>query len=449
VLLAGDGSLKNVLAQEVTSDASLTKWTIKLKPNVKWHDGKPFTADDVIYCIRVTLQAKPFVAFNSNGYTGIKASSVRKVDDTTLSFELESPNSQFLGQLAENYNQMFQQGVTKFDKPIGTGPFAFVSWTIGERALYKRFDEYHDKPAYFDTLEIISIVDPAARLNALVSGQVDAIASPSIAQIPTIKANSNLQLIENPGGTANSICMQCTPHKGNVGSASSLTNNVLVRQALRLLVDREQIVKSVWGGHAKLGNDLHNWADPNYNSDLPQRTYDPEKAKALLKQAGVSGDLKSVGFVYSDLDQGALSTCTLFASSAAKSGATLGTKIVPSADYFGKYWMKYPMGIDYWRERAMANGMRIGFLPGAAFNETNMNNPTFNKVYADLCKAKSESLQKDLLFEAQKILYEEGGYVIPAFGNFVVAANKKVINIPQGAGGEFDQWSFAGISFKA
>src|SRR5262249_39299599 len=163
-----------------------------------------------------------------------------------------------------------------------------------------------------------------------------------------IQSNSNLRLIENEGGLCNIIAMSCYPGKTFVqppGGKSAIINNQ-VRQALRYLVPRQQIVGSVWGGHAKIANDLHSWFDPNYDKRLPQRPYDPEKAKSMLKAAGIS-NLNDSLFIISDIAPGNKDQCTLFAAATQQAGWALPTKVVPESSYFSSFWPnKYPVSID-------------------------------------------------------------------------------------------------------
>jgi peptide/nickel transport system substrate-binding protein len=450
VALGADGGLRNILAEEFSSTSDFTEWRIKLIPDVLWHDGTKLTVDDVIYCMSVTLEGRAFASFAATGYAGIIQSSLKRIDDLTMSLKLSAPNSLFVSQLSEPYNLIFQKGVSTFDHPIGTGPFKFVSWTRGERATYAAWDEYRLGRPYFDTVEILSISDPSARLNALMSNAVDAISDPSYSQIPEITSNAALQLVENPGGAGNIyILMACTPAKTFVTGNGGVTNNNLVRQALRYLAPREQILESVFAGHARIGNDLSSWFDPQYDHSLPQRPYDPEKAKSLLKQADVSS-LESAEFVYADIYPEAADICTLFASACTQAGFPPRTKLVPAADYYASYWPnKFPISVDFWRSRALADHLRVSCLPGAVFNETSFNNPQFNAIYAELTKTGDASSQEALFHEAQRLLYDQGGNIVPAFGNYVVAASNKVINIPQGINNPFANWNFRTMSFKS
>lgn len=449
IRLGGTGTLEYVLAQELTPNKDFTQYTLKLRPGVMWHDGKPLTVDDVIWTMRSSLLVKPWATFSAGIFSSIDPNGFKKIDPVTLLIKLTRPNSLLAAELTESYGSIYQNGVTSFNHPIGTGPWKFVSWTRGERASYARNDDWWGsgpKGPNFDTIETISINDATARLNALMAGEVDAIDSPAISQVPEITSNSRLNLIENRGELANSIAMATQSGKTYVKGAGEVTNN-LVRQALRYLTPRQEILESVWSGHARIANDLHDWADPDYEGMIPQRPYDPEKAKSLLKQAGISS-LANSTFVFGDFSLGLQDTCTLLASACQKAGFPLPTKIVPSSSYFSTYWPnKYPMSVDYWKGRPIAEMWRVSLIPGAAFNETNWLNPAFAKIYLGLTKTGDPSLQKELYYTGQKLLYDEGGYIIPVFQNFLQATSHKVINISTGIVYSFNNWDFVPVSF--
>lgn len=449
VKLGGDGKLVYVLAEEVTPNKDFTEYQVTLRKGVRWHDGSPLTVDDVIWSMTSSLLVKSWAAFSAGSYGNIDVNSLKKINDTTMTLKLKAPNSLLPSTFSEPYNVIYQKNVKSFNKPIGTGPWKFVSWTRGERATYERWDEWWGGHPNFDTIETVSIADPSARLNALSGGEVDAIDAPAIPQIPQIQSNSNLRLIENEGGLCNIIAMSCYPGKSFVqppGGKSAVTNNQ-VRQALRYLVPREQIVQSVWSGHAKIANDLHSWFDPNYDSSLPQRPYDPEKAKSMLKASGIS-NLNDSLFIISDLAPGNKDQCTLFASACQQAGWPLPTKVVPESSYFSSFWPnKYPVSIDYWRGRALANQWRVSYIPGAPFNETNFLNPQFTKNYNALVATGDASKQTELFHEGQKIAYDEGGYIIPVFGNFLQATTNKVVNIKTGIVASYNNWDFVDAGF--
>jgi peptide/nickel transport system substrate-binding protein len=444
VKLGGTGVIEYVLAESLTPNSDFTEWTLKLRPGVKFHDGSALTVDDVIWSARASLLVKPWAAFSAGAFGNIDPNGFKKVSSTELMIKMTSPNSLLPAVLTEPYDFIYQNGVKTFTTPIGTGPWKFVSWTRGERATYERWDEWWGPKPYFDTVETLSISDPTARLNALTAGEVDAIADPSVPQIPSIQSNSSLKFIENPGGLCNVICMSTMTGKSyvtpNMGAAEVQNNQV--RQALRYLVPRQQMIESVWAGHAKMGNDLHSWFDPDYDGMLPQRPYDPEKAKSMLKAAGVANLNRSI-FIQSDINPGNLSQTTLWASACSQAGFPLPTKTVPQSSYFSSYWPnKYPISIDYWRGRVLGDQWRVSLIPGAPFNETNWLNPQFANIYNEILKTNDATRQKELFYEGQKLLYDEGGYIIPTFANFLQATTSKVMNVQTGITESFNNFDF-------
>ena len=157
---------------EWNSNADATQWHIKLRPDVTWHDGKPFTADDVIY----TLKGWGSPANYAQLVDRDEPEGSEKVSATEVMVPLLIPNARLMDQFGYFNQMMVQDGSTpkSFSKPIGTGPFKVQSFTPGQRSMSVKNENYwmSGKP-YADSLEIISIADSSARLNALKAGQID------------------------------------------------------------------------------------------------------------------------------------------------------------------------------------------------------------------------------------------------------------------------------------
>lgn len=439
VILDKDGKMQNTLAEELIPNADGSVWTVKLKQGVTWHDGKPFTADDVIYSMRYAVTSK---SISANTWNAVVLDKLKKIDATTVEVPLVNPNHLWPQTIIGIYAVMIPNGTTSFDKPVGTGPFKFVSWSPGRRSVFARNENYHvSGEPYLDGLEVVTIADASARTNALLSGEVDVISEVPLVNAETIKASSNLQLLNSPGGTAGMFAMQ-TDNKGPFG-------DVRVRQALRLLVDREQTVQNAYGGQAKVANDLFCWYDVNYASELPQRTYDPDQAKSLLSQAGYS-DLKVSLQVGSNTYGGMVEMATLFAESVKAGGVSVEVHTSPSAQYYDQYYYKpeYPFFTTYWQGRTVAGMIAETQLPDS-FNETNFNNAQFNQLYKEATASKDPAVQKDRLVACQEILYNEGGFIIPVFANFINAASSKVTGINNGVTANLANYDFRQTSLSA
>ena len=280
-----DGSLFNQLAEEFSPSSDGSVWKIKLRSGVLWHDGSPFTSKDVVYTLRYVLdpankaQGGADIAF-------VKPDKIRALDPLTVEITPEQPIAVLPTSLSSRALYMFKEGTKSFDAPIGTGPFAFKSFKRGERSLFVRNPHYRTagRP-YLDELEIISINDPTTRLNALIGGQIDAMMYVDAKLIPVAQANPGIKLLIANSGTYPGQVMQT--------DAFPFDDN-RVRQAFRLMINREEMIKVALGGYGKIGNDLACPFDPDYAREIPQRAYDPDKAKFLIKQAGRMPPCRSI-----------------------------------------------------------------------------------------------------------------------------------------------------------
>lgn len=413
-----DGKLYNRLASEFSANPSATVWKIKLRKGVLWHDGSKFTADDVVYTLRYILDQRT----KSQGRADIvymNPQNITKVDRYTVKIVLDQPHALVPTSLSSRAIYMFKNGTTNFDKPIGTGAFKFVSWTRGQRSLFARFDQYrrHGGP-YLDELQIISIDDPTARLNALIAGQIDALVQLPATLVNTIKGNRKLRVLNSPSGyyTCQTMFADTAPF-----------TDVRVRQAMRLLVDRKQIIQNALSGFGHIGNDLSDWFDPDYASHLPQRPHDPEKAKFLLKQAGRQN--LTVSLATSDVAQAMLQSSTLIAEQAKQAGVTINIDNAPTDQYWTTRYLKSPFACTAWGWRPIDSQIAQALNKTAPFNETHWSNDKFEAITDKARRALDPKKRHALWVEAQTMLWNEGGYIIWGFANNIDALSAKVHGI--------------------
>jgi peptide/nickel transport system substrate-binding protein len=415
-----DGKQVNQLAQELTPNADGSVWKVRVQPDVVFHDGKPLTAQDIVYTFQHILDPSTTSTGRPLFSTLFRAQDVRALDRTTVEFRLRRPSAILPEQFTSQQYGIFPEGTKSFDRPIGTGPWKFKSWTRGERSLFVRFDQYreHDGP-YLDEVEIISIDDPSARLNALSSGEVEAVPRLEGSVVSQVENNPSLKLLGGPTGVHTDFTMQV--------DSEPFTDN-RVRQAFRLMIDRDQMISNALNGRGKIGNDLPTPFDPNYASDIPQREHDPEQARALLKQAGHSNP--TVTLRTSSVGPGMLESATLFAEQAAAAGVKVKINRVTEDQFYEDPFLKTPFSQDTWSFRTLANMMADGYVSASPFNETHWKRPRFDRLVQEANTTLDEAKRKEIWAEAQQMLWDEGGFIIWGFIDNADGISAKLRGVP-------------------
>jgi peptide/nickel transport system substrate-binding protein len=200
-----------------------------------------------------------------------------------------------------------------------------------------------------------------------------------------------------------------------------------VREAFRLMVDRQQMVEQVLSGYGTVANDLYSPFDPSYNHSLPQRQQDIEKAKSLLKQAGQEG--MTVDLHTTNGAAGMVDSANVFATQAKAAGVTVNVHNDPN--YYGDQYLKLAFSVDFWGTRNYLPQVANGSIPTAPYNETHWppkSGPgsNFLSLYSQALQQLEVSKQTPIIHEMQSLEYNYGGYIIPFFNDLVDAYSTKV-----------------------
>ena len=402
------------LAESVTQDKP-DQWTIRLKQGITFHDGKTLSADDVIYSLQRMTDPKQGL-FGTGGLGSIDPKNITKMDDRTVRLNLKQADSTIGEQMGQYYNGMVPVGYTRAGTQNGTGPYKVQSFTPGQQSVHVRNANYwRSGQPYFDQVTVIDFPDPSAQVNALLAGQLDAITDIPFAQVSVVKAHSGLAVLESPGGGWLPLCMAI--------DLEPFTDN-RVRQAFRLMADRQAIVTQVLSGHGRVANDLYAPFDEGFASDLPQRHQDFAQAKSLLKAAGKDG--LTVDLHTTDGAAGMVDVANVFAQQAKGAGITVNVKNDPN--YYGDAYLKLAFSVDFWGTRNYLPQVANGSIPTAPYNECHW--PPSGSNYLSLYKQALAEVDKTkriaLKHEMQKLEYDQGGYIIPFFNNLVDAYSTKV-----------------------
>lgn len=393
--------IEPALAESVESSPDGKTWTIRMRRGVTFHNGKTVTAEDAWFSIRrVANPDKPLEAGAQLSQI-LDFQSSKVVDETTLKLVLKVPYAVLDWDLAE-----YTFGIipTDFDinNPVGTGAFAYKSFKPGKTSTFTKYADYWEEPAYVDELQIQNFSDDNAKVNALQAGQIHTVDNLPYNLIDTIKSAGGGVLVSKTG--------VWVPFTMRVDAAPF--SDVRVRQALRLIVDRQALIDQTLSGYGSMGNDLYSPFDPAYASDLPQREQDIDQAKSLLKSAGQEG-LQVELFTGDDIGSVAPLAANLFAEQAKQ--ADVDVKVTKKTPFYGDDYLSYPFAQDYFNTRNYIPQASMAVLPKAIYNETHFDNPTLTDLINTAAKTLDEAKRNELLHDAQEIEYNEGGYIIWSF----------------------------------
>lgn len=419
--VAADGQLKGELAESWEASADAKTWTFKLRKGVTFHSGKPFGADDVIASLEMHTAegaksaAKPIVS---------AISEMKKISDHEIQMTLEAGNADFPFLLSDYHILMFPAG--EIDEAIasgnGTGLYEVVSFDPGVRFVGKRVaSHYKDGEAgFFDELEIIAINDASARMNALMTGQVDAVNRVDVKTETLLKANPNVNIFEVTGNQHYTFPMQ---------TGLDPFSDLNVRKALKHAINREEMVDKILLGHGKVAND-HPIGPANqyFASDLEQNSYDIDKAKFYMKEAGLTElnvDLSAANAAFA----GAIDAAQLYQASAKAAGININVVQEPDDGYWSNVWLKKPWCACYWSGRATEDWMfSTAYETGVPWNDTGWENARFQELLLTARAELDSNKRREMYTEMQMLMSDDGGTVIPMYANYVDAHSTKLAN---------------------
>ncbi len=401
-----------VLAESITPNKSTSEWIIKLRPGITFHDGKPLTADDVIFTFKRIINGK-FSGANSLG--PINLAGLKALDTHTVMVPMTRPYGSFVDQLAYWYYLYIVPVGFNPAKPNGTGAFTYQSFTPGQRSVFTRNPNYwRSGLPYVNTLTIIDFSDNTALQNALTTGVIQGAGA---LEGPQLAALSKAQGVKTVASHTGAI----TPFTMRVDQAPF--NDVNVRQAMRLLVGRQQLINSALDGFAVVGNDVFSPYDPNFDHSLVRNT-DIAQAKSLLKKAGHEN--LAVTLTTSAVATGTVAMATVLAQQAKAAGVTIKINNVDPSVFFGPNYLQWTFSQDFYNYSPYLAQVAQSMLKTAPFNETHTNNPHYNSLYDQANATLSPSTRKQIEQEMMMFDFTQGGYIIPAYIDALDAYSTKI-----------------------
>ena len=383
---------------------------MRLRKGVTFHNGKDLGAEDVIYTFQRILDPKAPL-LGANFIKTMDIANAKVLDPLTVQIPFHSPFGYFPACQATYFFFIVPVGYAAPGKvnpkhPIGTGPFKFESFTPGTQSVFTRNENYWQSgQPYVDRLVISDFPDETSQLNALESNELDLVDALSGTSIPTVKGAGGKILVSN-GEAFGPFTMR---------TDQAPFNDVRVRQAMRLIVDRPQMLELLFNGTGSIGNDLFCIFDSTYDHSLPQRHADVDQAKSLLKKAGQEN--LTVTLVTADVGAGSVKAAQIFAQQAKAAGVTVNLNQITSQDLYGPNYLKWTFAQDDWNYNPYVLNAQNACLPGGEFNECHVDYPPYTRLWGQLAATLDTNRQAEITHEMQMMEYEglASGFIIPYF----------------------------------
>ncbi len=440
IQLNAQAQTEYVLAEDngITTHGSTKEYLIKLRQGVTFHDGRPLTADDVIYTFRRIKGGNKGAGYAGSGSLGpMDVKNLKALDKHTVLVPFTQHYGSFVDQLAFWYYLYIVPVGFDPKKPNGTGPFKYKSFTPNQRSVYERNENYWKSgQPYVNSVTIIDFSDTVSLQNALVTSVIDAAGGIEGPQVAALSSNSNVKTVASKTGAITPFTMRVDQAPFNIPE---------VRQAMRLIVDRQQLIESALDGFATVAADVFSPFDPN--SQHFTRQADIPQAKRLLQKVGQEN--LTVTLTTSPVATGTVQMATVLAEQAKAAGVTIKVSNVNPNTFFktGKY-LEWPFSQDFYNYSPYLAQVAQSFLPTSPYNETHWHQPHYIALDNQANQTTKLSLRRELEHEMQQIDFHQGGYIIPCFIDALDAYSTKLTGYNAARVGQplsdfnFEDWSF-------
>jgi len=434
--VAASGELVGELAESWEANADATRWVFKIRKGVEFHNGKTLDSQDVVDSLQHHLGES-----STSGAAGILTGvdSVKADGANTVVVSLKGGDADFPFILSDYHILVCPSngdGSIDWQSGIGTGGYILANHEPGIRTLTKRNPNYwKEGKAHFDEIESLELADPGARTTALRTDTVDCIQKVDLKTASRFAKLPGVKVIATTGNKQITLPMRTdlAPYDNNH-----------VRMALKLIIQRKEWLDKIAFGYGELGNDNPIGPANVYRAtseELPQREYDPDKAKWHLKQAKMEN--LSVEFHAADTAfAGAVDAGALMRESAKPAGINIDIKREPNDGYWSDVWLKKPWSACYWSGRPTENWMFSQvYAADAKWNDTYWKNESFNKLLIQGRAELNAEKRREIYVEMQQIVHNDGGVILPLFLSDVMAVNDK-LGLPEQIG---NAWELDGM----
>jgi peptide/nickel transport system substrate-binding protein len=388
------------LAESWDVDASGMRWRIRLR-SARFHDGRPVTSADVLYTFR-RIADPATTALAAALFKQVDFTASRAVSDTELEVVLGSPNFVFPLSWGAAGAEIVPQGSTDFARPVGSGPFRFVSFTPGGPALYAANEAYWGGRPPVAELEIVPIGDEQARLGALLSGQVHYVDDLRATSAQQLESDARVKLLSAEAAMNQFLALRVDRPP---------FADPRLREAVRVGIDREALVRVVLLGRGQVGNDVYGHGLQYYDTAIPPVTRDVDRAKALVAEAGATG--MRIELQTSGVDSSFEAAANLIAPQLAEIGLQVTPRTLAPETYFAQirkngvfsHYSTGPFPIpDYVGRRIISSA--------TSRNYTGYRSPELDAHYAAAIATRDEATRTTELNRVQELLRADSGNLV-------------------------------------
>ncbi len=405
------------LATEWSSSEDGKTWTFKLRDGVKFHSGKPFTSADVVHTFKRLLDEK-----TGSGARAVMAfldpEGIKAPDPLTVTFTTKEPVVELPVLITNKFTNIVPDGAGSELKlkGDGTGPFMQEEFTPNApvRILRKNPNYWKAGEPKAECLRITVAQEPVAAVSAIKAGQVDLVLNVDPSVISSLKDDPNVELLSTAASNSMTISMWVD---------AKPFDDVKVREALKLLVDRQAMVDTVLLGYGEPAADspvpVENPA--SYVKEAPKQ--DVEKAKALLAEAGHKDGLKFDLYTAEGVP-GMVRMAQVFAEMAKEGGVEINVIVTPADSYWDDTWLKKPILTSAWSMRPPGEGLAVAYTQTAKWKETHWERPDYDALLLKANTTVDPAERTKLYQQAGELLAKEGGVIIPMFVHQIVGVRK-------------------------
>jgi peptide/nickel transport system substrate-binding protein len=423
-----DLKLQPVLAESWTPNATSDVWTFKIRTGVKFHDGTPMTADDVVYTYKLQTDPKGKSSALSAFGGVLTPDGVVKKDAATVEFHLAAPNGNFpYLTSSDNYNMIIipnNYDPAKWEKSfIGTGPFKLGSYTAKSSASFTRNEDYWGTKALPSGTQFTFYDTQAPGILALTSGTVDVLGQFSVAGAEQL-LTGGYNIIKLKSSAHRELSMRCDQKP---------FNDPRVRQAIALSLNRPAITQALFKGYSDVGNDSP-FAPvfPSTNTTVAQRAQDVAKAKSLLSAAGYPNGLTTSLVTEDSLE--IPQYAQIVVQQAAAIGVKVNLKVEAQSAYYGQAtfgqsdWLDGTMSLVDYGHRSVPNVFLTSPLQTTnaksgtgSWNAAHFANANYDKLVGQYIGASDIATQKSLSGQIETLLLDQTPVIYGYFYNYLTA----------------------------